>query len=426
MYEDCIERFSCNRAPDRCSPACYRTTCKTHKKVTKVTKHKEHCGSNPIANIRYVEGPQGRPGVGMQFEWEGSVLKTKLETDKNWTFSQSLLGPQGAKGEKGDTGEKGEKGDTGLQGIQGPIGPQGYTPYVGENGNWHINGEDLGINAYSQIVIETAKDSEKLGGQEPEYYATMEQMNNVVNQIDNVVSETLDNYTPLIKGENLIINSHLLKLTGTDQSENYAAGVTTIENGAVKLVPAKDGNMYLIGIPLTEILKVGETYTFSVDILTTNDVGFQCTIGKYFEVYTKASSEWQRISTTFVQTKETNNCTLQIATVKAGQTYYYKNFKLEKSKVATDWVPTNKDSISVTIPATGWSATAPFTIDVTAYGITAKDKPKISPVLSSTLATAQAQLEAWNCIDSIVTGADKITCTCYLATPNTAIPIVIS
>lgn len=31
-----------------------------------------------------------------------------------------------------------------MYGPQGPQGPQGYTPYIGENDNWWINGEDTG------------------------------------------------------------------------------------------------------------------------------------------------------------------------------------------------------------------------------------------------------------------------------------------
>lgn len=174
MYEDCMERFSCNRAPDRCSARCYKPI-KTHKKIVKVTKHNEHCSKNVNPNIRYVEGPPGRDGIdgaSLEFQWEGNRLKTRLEGEENWTYSPN------------------------LQGIQGQQGPQGYTPYVGENGNWHINGEDLGINAYSQVVIETAKDSEKLGGQEPSYYATSEALENVEN--------SLETHTHYVGGQNYI------------------------------------------------------------------------------------------------------------------------------------------------------------------------------------------------------------------------------
>lgn len=48
-------------------------------------------------------------------------------------------------GSKGEQGEQGIQGNPGVPGEQGPEGPAGHTPYIGENGNWWINGEDTGI-----------------------------------------------------------------------------------------------------------------------------------------------------------------------------------------------------------------------------------------------------------------------------------------
>ena len=37
-------------------------------------------------------------------------------------------------------------------------GPQGHTPYIGENGNWWINGEDTGVFAgYAPVVMTQAE-----------------------------------------------------------------------------------------------------------------------------------------------------------------------------------------------------------------------------------------------------------------------------
>lgn len=182
MYEDCMERFSCNRAPDRCSARCYKPI-KTHKKVVKVTNHNEHCGKNVIPNLRYVEGPPGRDGIdgrSMEFEWEGTRVKTRLEGEDNWTYSPNLQG---------------------IQGQQGPQGISGNTPYIGPNKTWWIDGVDTGVSVNSPYTLpkaskqilggirltddleindlgevsvknsENSKDSEKLGGQKPDYYA---------------------------------------------------------------------------------------------------------------------------------------------------------------------------------------------------------------------------------------------------------------
>lgn len=68
-------------------------------------------------------------------------------------------GPAGPQGDPGATGERGANGPAGPQGDEGPAGPAGpqgdpgpagergadgvsYTPTIGENGNWYINGVD--------------------------------------------------------------------------------------------------------------------------------------------------------------------------------------------------------------------------------------------------------------------------------------------
>ncbi|WP_195199350.1 hypothetical protein [Faecalispora jeddahensis] len=73
--------------------------------------------------------------------------------------------------------------------------------------------------------------------------------------------------------------------------------------------------------------------------------------------------------------------------------------------------------------STTWTGTAaPYTQTVTVTGILATDNPVISPVLSSTLATAIAQLEAWGYVGRITTAANSITAYCYDTKPTTAIP----
>lgn len=50
----------------------------------------------------------------------------------------------------GPKGDQGTPGDPGKAGAQGPVGEQGapgFTPYIGENGNWWIDGKDTGYQA---------------------------------------------------------------------------------------------------------------------------------------------------------------------------------------------------------------------------------------------------------------------------------------
>lgn len=81
--------------------------------------------------------------------------------------------------------------------------------------------------------------------------------------------------------------------------------------------------------------------------------------------------------------------------------------------------------LTTTITTTWTGSTAPYTQILAVSGVTANDKPAISPVYSTTLATALLQKEAWNQIGKIDTGAGSMTITCFEDKPVTAIPIQI-
>lgn len=80
---------------------------------------------------------------------------------------------------------------------------------------------------------------------------------------------------------------------------------------------------------------------------------------------------------------------------------------------------------TATITTTWTGSSAPYTQDITVAGVTANDEPVISPVYSAVNATAILEKIAWNCVGKIVTGANKITVTCFEDKPITAIPIQI-
>lgn len=68
---------------------------------------------------------------------------------------------------------------------------------------------------------------------------------------------------------------------------------------------------------------------------------------------------------------------------------------------------------TVSLPASGWSAAAPYTQTVTAVDVLATDTPLADVVLSNVAATAIAQLEAYGCVGRIDAGEGQITVTCY-------------
>lgn len=81
------------------------------------------------------QGPQGQPGA------QGPKGADGAKGDQG---EQGPKGDQGIQGEPGTPGAKGSKGDTGAVGPAGPRGADGYTPEIGANGNWFINGTDTG------------------------------------------------------------------------------------------------------------------------------------------------------------------------------------------------------------------------------------------------------------------------------------------
>ena len=89
-------------------------------------------------------GPQGKSGTAAGFGTPTVVAK-QFPAGSKPTVAISTGGLNTAKIFNFEFGiPKGDKGDPGPQGIAGRQGESGYTPYVGSNGNWFINGEDTG------------------------------------------------------------------------------------------------------------------------------------------------------------------------------------------------------------------------------------------------------------------------------------------
>ena len=136
MYEDCVEKFNCNRYPGHCSPACYRPIGQHNEPGVNSYKC---CTCFPeVVEVfpmdRIWEGPAGRDGkdgASLEFAWEGTRLKVRVKGTEEWIYSTSLLGMQGP---KGDTGEKGET---------GAIGPRGYTGAPGQDGDPGADGNGV-------------------------------------------------------------------------------------------------------------------------------------------------------------------------------------------------------------------------------------------------------------------------------------------
>ena len=80
-----------------------------------------------------------------------------------------------------------------------------------------------------------------------------------------------------------------------------------------------------------------------------------------------------------------------------------------------------------TLPAAGWSSTAPYKQTVKVDGITANDVPVITQYLEAELTadTVKARNKAFSMLDRAVTGAGSITFWCYNKKPTADITVQI-
>ena len=67
-------------------------------------------------------------------------------------------------------------------------GEQGYTPYIGENGNWFINGEDTNISASGRVKISSKKDSQEI---------IIDEENKTISSVINGISTIIANYSDI-------------------------------------------------------------------------------------------------------------------------------------------------------------------------------------------------------------------------------------
>ena len=140
MYEDCIEKFNCNRYPNGCSIYCYRSLGQHESNANPNCYQVKTCCPETVTVFpqdRIYEGLPGRDGKdgsSLEFAWEGTRLKVRLKGTEEWIYSTSLLGMTGPQGPQGEKGERGPKGDNGMQGIPGPQGPEGPMGLTGPEG----------------------------------------------------------------------------------------------------------------------------------------------------------------------------------------------------------------------------------------------------------------------------------------------------
>ena len=213
---------------------------------------------------------------------------------------------------------------------------------------------------------------------------------NTANTANTTANNAVDKVNNLqVGGRNLLLNSARVLMTGSDQGSNTYT--STIENDYVKIVKISKGNAYnnTGGIKTALTRKKGEQYTVSFDVLTPTDIGFYWYPSEKYNdshqgTHISASSNWQKVSFTYTQTgaDATGSFLFGFYYLVAGETYCYRNLKLEKGNKATDWTPAPEDvdakidatiskvdvmyaqnTSSTSAPTSGWATTAPTWTD---------------------------------------------------------------
>ena len=97
-------------------------------------------------------------------------------------------------------------------------------------------------------------------------------------------------------------------------------------------------------------------------------------------------------------------------------------------KFVADTVATAVDKtlkrFTVNLNAANWAGdSAPYTQTVTVSGINASDEPVYGPVYSADIGTAQAEKEAYSCIDDLDTANGSVTFTCLDEKPASNVTV---
>lgn len=73
---------------------------------------------------------------------------------------------------------------------------------------------------------------------------------------------------------------------------------------------------------------------------------------------------------------------------------------------------------TVSLPASGWTGSGPYTQAVSVAGILATDNPVVDVLLSTNADDAKAEIEGWATVGRITTASGQITVTCYEDKPS--------
>lgn len=82
-------------------------------------------------------------------------------------------------------------------------------------------------------------------------------------------------------------------------------------------------------------------------------------------------------------------------------------------------------SVQISVPVSGWSASAPYTQAVSVTGLLATDNPHVFPVYSDALTTAEIQAESWAMVNTATTGSGSLTFKCFGDKPTAGLTLIV-
>ncbi len=226
---------------------------------------------------------------------------------------QGLRGPQGLqgeKGEKGDKGEKDERGEQGLQGVQGVSGGgsgsngrdgtngrdgvDGKTPYIGDNGNWWIDGKDTGVYAGNKVEPQPDDPDSAYCTVTVKYWSYGDYLSSYYVKKGQSLSSETENMPTIINpparyfvgwyiGETLFdINTTIINENVTVEAK-YVAAAKTDENGLVFL-DSEGKTLVFYNGTATEITIPDSTVEIAASAFADNNKIEKVTIGKNVEI----------------------------------------------------------------------------------------------------------------------------------------------
>ena len=223
-----------------------------------------------------IQGPAGSDGA--------DGITPHIGEDGNWWIGETntCKPSRGRDGRDGTDGYDGRDGVDGTDGKDGKDGKDGYTPTIGSNGNWFINGRDTGKPSRGPQGTPGTPG----GGSSNNVYID-EENKRLVFVVEPVDTEHIELFTPAINGTTLKIQSpstyvevqvHGINLTAPVVFESNDTNKLTVKYGdstpagsvSVPAAAANSDDIAVVRIIPNPTVGTAMGFTSSISVYSTN------------------------------------------------------------------------------------------------------------------------------------------------------------